>query len=119
MAKKVTNEKAKAKAVSDLINRAAEIEDFLLQVKPLYRERDDIIAALVEMGVFQAQHNGFLMNIVDNFLEKNTQFRIARFARFEMKIEHRHEPVVEKTKSKTSKTAKKWDFPTKKSRNSR
>lgn len=97
------------KRVKVLLSRAAEISLELEAVKALYRELDDITTELVEMEVFHAYSDGLQMSVIDNFADKNTGFRVARFKRYDIKIERTALPMTE-LKNRVKKSG--WEFPT-------
>jgi hypothetical protein len=111
MAKKPT----KSKEIETLLEEALELEAILEGVKETYRKRDEVTAKLIELGFDQAFANGYLFTIVDNFAKQNTTFRVARFARYELKLEQRAalEPIKA---SKVKKKKHKWEFPVKRKR---
>lgn len=69
-----------------LIQRAVEIQAILDQVKPLYKELDEIVVALANRGFRAGKHNGAVVVLVDNFDGKNTCFRATGVKRFELSI---------------------------------
>jgi hypothetical protein len=77
--------------ISALVTRLIEIEGILEGCKPLYDEKDAIslqLNALVGAGPDKALFAGDkVVTVVDNFSEKNTQFRPAAFKRIEAKVE--------------------------------
>jgi hypothetical protein len=68
-----------------MISRAQKIQLQLDQVKPLYQELDQITFALVAVKEKLASHG---VVIVDNFAEKNTQFKTIGIKRYELKWRH-------------------------------
>ena len=101
---------SKTKIVQNLVARAAEISLILEDTRPLYRELDDITLKLIELEVFHAYADGLQMTLVDNFAEKNTGFRVARFKRYDIKVERTGIPMKE-LKTRVKKSG--WDFPIK------
>lgn len=68
------------------LKRAVEIHLDLEKVKPLYKELDEITLDLVKTGKTDFESLGIKCQIVDNFLDKNTCYRMAFVKRFELKI---------------------------------
>ncbi len=73
------------KNVKKLVERARAISEQLDEVKPLYNELDQITLALSMVKDLLPKHG---VTMVDNFSEKNTQFKVASFRRFELKWAH-------------------------------
>ena len=71
------------KTVSKMVERARAITRQLDEVKPLYQELDEITLALT--NVRHALHPKHGIVIVDNFKERNTQFKTVGIRRFEIK----------------------------------
>lgn len=90
-----------------LIKRAITIKAQLEMVKPLYRELDEIVAALAASGFSSDMVDKRLVILVDNFEDRNTCFRIARVNRYELKEEaviRRIDPSkIKAVKAKTKK----------------
>ena len=58
----------------------------LESVKPLYAELDALIVEMHSEGFQSEVIDGMLIQLVDNFAEKNTVFRPAGVKRFEFKV---------------------------------
>ena len=65
-----------------MMDRAKKIQFQLDEVKPLYQELDQITFALLPI---KDKISRFGAVIVDNFAEKNTQFKTVGMKRFELK----------------------------------
>lgn len=76
--------------VRDIAKRLVELEATLEAVKPLYAERDKLTLELVKLEVktipLTFLEDERMIEVVDNFAEKNTVFRPAGVRRFEVKI---------------------------------
>lgn len=70
-----------------LLLRAAELQQELKKMKELYKELDLIVKRLRDKGFHEAQFDGKVFMLHDNFDEENTAFRVARISRFELRIE--------------------------------
>lgn len=75
------------KQLDALMNRAVEVQEMLEANKKLYRELDEIVEKLVELEIFTIESEDNRLTLIDNFLEKNTQFRVARFPRYSLQID--------------------------------
>lgn len=79
-----------------LIKRAIVIKAQLEQIKPLYRELDEIVAVLAAAGFSSGIIDKRLVILVDNFEDKNTCFRVARVNRYELReeaaVKNRNDP---------------------------
>lgn len=75
------------KELKALMNRAVEVQEMLEANKKLYRELDEIVEKFVEAQVFAVESDDNRLTLIDNFLEKNTQFRVARFPRYSLQID--------------------------------
>ncbi len=74
------------KEIGVLVARARSIRQQLDEVKPLYNELDQITLALMNAQEALRRHGKqFGVELVDNFAEKNTAFRVAAIRRFELK----------------------------------
>ena len=89
------------KELKELSLRAIEVERVLEENKSYYKELDAIIEKLVAGEISHIQEGDQLITVVDNFASKNTNFRVARFARFSLKIDK----ISEKTKVSVKKQA--------------
>lgn len=75
-----------AAEIGKLVHRARSIRQQLDEVKPLYNELDEITLALMNAQETLRKHGmKFGVELIDNFAEKNTAFRVARINRFELK----------------------------------
>lgn len=74
--------KPKSGDIKTLAKRARAIMKQLDEVKPLYRELDEITLALFGVG---DKLRDFGLVVVDNFEEKNTMFKTSAFKRFDLK----------------------------------
>lgn len=75
-----------ASEIGKLVNRARSIRQQLDEVKPLYNELDQITLALMNAQAIVRKHGDrFGVELVDNFADKNTAFRVAAIRRFELK----------------------------------
>jgi hypothetical protein len=72
----------KTKHLLEMLVRAQKIQRQLDEVKPLYHELDEITFALVRVKERLESHGAV---IVDNFAEKNTQFKTVGIRRYELK----------------------------------
>ncbi len=71
-------------------NRLKRILDITAELevrKALYTELDALVLELQAEGFKQTDLEGFRVELVDNFLEKNTVFRPAGVKRFEINVE--------------------------------
>lgn len=69
-----------------ILFRVIEIQAELDVRKALYEELDMLTMQLEDEGFQDAEFNGFLMTLVDNFERSNTAFRPAGVKRFELKV---------------------------------
>lgn len=69
-----------------ILTRIIEIEAFKDEMKALYAEQDMLTMQLQDEGFQDAELNGFLLEMVDNFIKSNIQFRPAGVKRFEVKV---------------------------------
>lgn len=69
-----------------LIERALKIQQELEHNKPLYKEMDEIIIQLAREGFTGADLGNIQVELVDNFEEKNTCFKVAGVKRFDLKV---------------------------------
>lgn len=69
------------KQIGRLVERAKWIRMQLDEVKPLYKELDAIVLALVPM---EEELGKYGVILVDNFLEKNTCFKVASVNRYQL-----------------------------------
>lgn len=97
-------------AINKLLNRALELSIELANYKVLFKEMDQITVELMNMDVFEAIIDGCRMTIADNFAQQNTCFRVARFNRYELKIDNKP-PALPKKKASHGK----WTFPIRRS----
>lgn len=69
----------------DLIARGIELTTLLAEAKAWYRERDEIIDQLVEMGT-QFEHDGVILTLVDQFADKNKTWKSVAANRYVLEI---------------------------------
>ncbi len=72
-----------------MIERVVEITAQLAEVKPLYKELDELTITLKDTKKDSFQTKDYSLVLVDNFAGKNTNYRVAAVKRFELKIEKR------------------------------
>lgn len=65
-----------------MLARAKEIQSQLDEVKPLYRELDEITFSVIRVKERVEKHGAVL---IDQYADKNTQFRNVAMKRFELK----------------------------------
>lgn len=68
--------------IERLVERAMEISEHLSDVKLLYNELDRITIALSRVPDKLGDYG---VTVIDNFADKNTQFKIAAISRFSLK----------------------------------
>lgn len=73
------------KSIRKLVERAHAISMQLDEVKPLYNELDQITLALAQVQDQLPEHG---VTMVDNFSDRNSNFKVASFRRFELKWGH-------------------------------
>lgn len=78
----------KDRAKRENFKRLRELLEYKVSIiKGVYEEIDEVTNRLLEAGhVAHRFKDGHRVDIVDNFGEKNVQFRPAKFARFEAKL---------------------------------
>lgn len=69
------------------IKRAIKIIELLDQIKPLYKELDEITMGLVQENFTSARVKGKTVTLADNFADKNSVFKAVAIKRFELKVE--------------------------------
>lgn len=69
-----------------VLTRVIELQRELDVRKDLYTELDMLVMQLQAEGFKDAEFEGYLLNLVDNFKDANTCFRPAGVKRFELKI---------------------------------
>lgn len=69
-----------------LLKRLIDLTEALEARKALYEELEAVTLALQEQGFQHAVFEGKDITLVDNFAEKNVQWRMAAVRRFEAKI---------------------------------
>lgn len=74
-------EEPKPKKLSKMVERARAITQQLDEVKPLYHELDEIVAALVAAKEGLSRYG---VAIKDNFEVKNTQFKTVAMRRYDI-----------------------------------
>lgn len=72
--------------VKKLVQRAIELQRKIDRIKKLYRELDEVEAALRAAGFDHARVGGVTVSLVDNFYSQNVAFRTTSVRRFELKI---------------------------------
>tara|TARA_R100000656_G_scaffold124922_2_gene104392 strand:+ start:1315 stop:1581 length:267 start_codon:yes stop_codon:yes gene_type:complete len=72
------------KKIERLAKRAKKITEKLEASKILYKEKEAVVAEILEMGVKEFETHDFKMEVVDQFAGKNTKFKPAAFNRFEL-----------------------------------
>ena len=72
--------------LSQLVERGIELTEKLAEAKEWYKERDDIVDALLESGERQFEHNGVVLTLVDKFATKNKQWKSVASNRFVIEI---------------------------------
>ncbi len=81
--------KIKEKDLSKMLVRAEKIQLQLDQVRPLYRELDEITSALFNASLASTKMRAFLekkgVALIDNFADKNTQFKTVAIKRYELR----------------------------------
>jgi hypothetical protein len=78
----MTNQTAQKKAL-----KIIEIQKQLDEMKPLYKEIDELVCELVAANVTTVEVKDQKVIILDNFSDKNTVFRTTGVKRYEAKIE--------------------------------
>lgn len=74
-----------------LLERVVEIEEDLAAVKPLYKEREEIMAKLIGVMPPIVKMEGFAVVLKDNYAAKNVQWKAASFSRYELEVVKREE----------------------------
>lgn len=74
------------KKQEELLKRIIEINEELELRKKLYEEYDKVVEELRKTGFKNAEFQDLIFELVDNFEEKNTAWRMAAIKRFELKI---------------------------------
>ena len=69
----------------DLVARGIELAMLLEGAKEWYRERDEIIDQLIEMGT-QFEHDGVILTLVDNFADRNKTWKSVAANRYSIEI---------------------------------
>ena len=72
------------KKIERLAKRAKKLTEKIEASKVLYKEKDSVMAEILEMGIKEFETTEFKMEVVDQFAGKNTKFRPAFFSRFEL-----------------------------------
>jgi len=72
------------KKIERLVKRAKKLTEKLEASKLLYKEKDSVMAEILEMGIKEFETTEFKMEVVDQFAGKNTKFKPAAFNRFEL-----------------------------------
>ncbi len=73
-------------ATRKLIERALKIQQKLEENKPLYKELDEIVLNLASQGFSHDTLENLEIELVDNFADKNTCFKVAGVKRFDLKV---------------------------------
>lgn len=77
--------------ILELINALAkeghEINEVMAMIKPLFRRLDEITLELIELGITSEVTDSYKINVLDNYSDKNTNFKVAAFKRFDLRIE--------------------------------
>lgn len=74
------------KKIEEKLNRVLDIQEELDLRKKLYAEYDKLVCELQELGFEHAILRGLEVELVDNFKEKNTVYRVAGVKHYELKI---------------------------------
>lgn len=76
-----------ASDISHIVDRVAELTRKIEETKPAYRELDDLVDQLLESGetLFETS-DGQNIVLVDNFSEKNKNWKNVAFPRFSVKL---------------------------------
>ncbi len=69
-----------------ILSRVIELQRELDIRKDLYTELDMLVMQLQSEGFVDAEFEGYLLKVVDNFADTNTCFRPAGVKRFELKL---------------------------------
>lgn len=73
-----------------LIERAVEIDKHLSQVKPLYKEREDIMAKLIAHTTdICIDTSSYTVTMCDNYASKNVVWKACGISRYELEIIHK------------------------------
>lgn len=73
-------------ATRKLIERALKIQQQLEENKPLYKEFDQIVMKLASEGFTHDTLDNLEIEVVDNFADKNTSYKVAAVKRFDLKV---------------------------------
>ncbi len=84
---KVRNGDLKNMKLGLLVGRAIEIQRELDVRKLLYKELDQVLLELAELGFRELEWGDLIYKLTDNFKEKNTGWTSSAVRRFELKAE--------------------------------
>ncbi len=89
------------------IEEALEISEVLALVKPLYARFDAITLDFIAAGISNQVVDGYKINIIDNYADRNTTFKVASFKHYDLKIEKMFATLRDMQTTVRKKTAKK------------
>jgi hypothetical protein len=74
-------------SIKELTDRGLELIRHIAAVKDLYKELDEITEALVGTGETEFESTeGIILTLVDNFADKNKQWKSVPFKRFTLEL---------------------------------
>lgn len=76
-------------AIKLALIRISEIDEQLNRSKMLYKERDALITALIQMEWKELEFAGKQFKLIDNFATTNTCYRMAFIQRFSVQIKEK------------------------------
>lgn len=97
----------KKSELKEKIEEALEISEVLAMIKPLYARFDALTLDFIAAGITNQIIDGYKINIIDNYADRNTTFKVASFKHFDLKIEKMFATLNDMQTTVSKKTAKK------------